>query len=747
VAHRYRWDDFVLDLDGCSVERSGVPLALEPKAFNLLALLVARPGHVFTKQEIFEAIWPDTVVSDHALTRVVAQLRRALGDEAREARYIETVPTRGYRWLPQVELVSAPSSSRVIISPPSSPLPAATTAASAGVAAAASRSPFWPGVTAALLVALGVGGFLTWTERASPTAATAPPAVVPWPVQITTNAGLDLHPAFSPHGDAVAYVSDRSGALEISVRGLSGAATETALTDNGGQNVQPAWSPDGRLLAFHSARDGGIWVIPARGGVAKQLVPAGSDPAWSPHGTRIAFKSDEHADVTPGAFGAQSGSVLWMVDADGGNARQLTEPGRPLGGHASPTWMGDGRHLAFTVFEGGDNNGIWLLDLDTREPRMLVGGPGLYELAFAPDDSALYAAGGEPLVVRLPFDPTTGRVTGPRELIPVPGVAGVRGLSVSSDGRVAFAGLALSSQIWAQAVAADGSARGPARAVTSDTSRRNSSPVMSRDGAKIAYVSNRGGERPNIWVMDVDGRNAMQVTSDDSADLLPFWFPDGRRVAFLSNRGDTRGIWSVDIATRREELLVQTIAKRHEPIERLGTLGEIALSPSLTHAAFSVIAPPVANRRIYLTSLAGFAPRQVTDGAQWVGYPAWSPDERLLAVEIKDGSHTHAGVVDVETGAVRRLTNERGQTWVRSWSPDGRRIAAAAFRNGLWDLRWIDAVTGGERTITAATGPHVYMRYPEWSARGDVLVFERGELRGNIWTLALGGARPLTREW
>src|SRR5688500_2421517 len=102
VATRFRWDDFVLDLDSYRLERAGVPLSLEPKAFNLLALMVQRPRHLFSKQEIFEALWPDTAVTDHALTRVVAQLRRVLGDEAREARYLETVPTRGYRWIKEI---------------------------------------------------------------------------------------------------------------------------------------------------------------------------------------------------------------------------------------------------------------------------------------------------------------------------------------------------------------------------------------------------------------------------------------------------------------------------------------------------------------------------------------------------------------------------------------------------------------------------------------------------------------------
>ncbi len=56
---RFRWDDFVLDLDAFRLERDGRPVPLEPKAFNLLALVAQRPGHVFSKQELFDTLWPD----------------------------------------------------------------------------------------------------------------------------------------------------------------------------------------------------------------------------------------------------------------------------------------------------------------------------------------------------------------------------------------------------------------------------------------------------------------------------------------------------------------------------------------------------------------------------------------------------------------------------------------------------------------------------------------------------------------
>jgi Tol biopolymer transport system component len=166
-----------------------------------------------------------------------------------------------------------------------------------------------------------------------------------------------------------------------------------------------------------------------------------------------------------------------------------------------------------------------------------------------------------------------------------------------------------------------------------------------------------------------------------------------------------------------------------------GRLAEFDLSPSSTRAAFSMITEPAGRRVIYATSLSPFVPRELTDGALSVGYPSWSPDERSLAVEVKDGASTHAGVIDVETGTLRMLTRERGETWVRSWSPDGRKVAFAALRDGAWNLQWADVNSGQRGDMSAPSPPSVYVRYPEWSPRGDLVVYERGELRGNIWLL------------
>lgn len=732
---QYRWDDFLIDLDAFTLHRAGKPVALEPKAFDLLVLVIQRPGHLFTKQELFDAVWPGVAVTDHALTRVVAQLRRALGDDVRDARYIETVPTRGYRWIPRVEVAAAAP----IVEVGDAPQPPPATPRRP-----ASMGRFVPAAAVLVVLLAAVVGLVWWTGGGAETSADANGSAwtaadpgrgsVAWPVQITSHNGLDLQPAFSPQGDALAFVSDRSGSLEIYVRALHGGSAEVALTSDGGQNVQPAWSPDGRFIAYHSYR-GGIWVIPARGGVSRQVAPAGANPAWSPDGSRIAFQSDEHADVTPSAFGAQSGSTIAVVNVDGTNLREVTRAGQPLGGHALPVWTPDGRRIAFSVFDASPDHEIWTIPAEGGAATRLHVGKGFYELAFAPNGSALYAAGGEALIVRVPFDQASGAMAGPATYIPIPGVPGARGLTISPDGRqLAFSGLALDSQIWQLPVAVDGTPTGTASPLTSDTSRRTSMPAISPDGSKVAYMSARRGERPNIWVMDIGGQNRVQVTSDPRGSAEPHWLPDGRRLAFRSGREELDTLWLVDIATRRVERLLDG-GHRGEDGAKPGLPWEMRLAPSGSKVAFSVVSPPAGRRILFVSPIERFAPREVTDGTRSIGYPAWSPDEQRLAVEVKDGSSTHAAVIDLSTGKVTELSGERGQTWVRSWSPDGRRIVVAASRDGLWSLQAIDAATGARQVMRPADLPRVYVRYPDWSPRGGMVAYERGELRGNIWML------------
>jgi DNA-binding winged helix-turn-helix (wHTH) protein/TolB-like protein/tetratricopeptide (TPR) repeat protein len=99
-----REEDFCLS-------RAGQRIPLEPKSLRVLLRLVRRAGHLVDKQSLLDTVWAGTFVEENTLARTVAILRRELGDDSRKPRLIETVPTRGYRFVAPVEVrqVSVPS--------------------------------------------------------------------------------------------------------------------------------------------------------------------------------------------------------------------------------------------------------------------------------------------------------------------------------------------------------------------------------------------------------------------------------------------------------------------------------------------------------------------------------------------------------------------------------------------------------------------------------------------------------------
>jgi TolB-like protein/Tfp pilus assembly protein PilF len=103
----YLFDDVRVELQTCRAFKSGIDLRLEPKALDVLVFLIKHRGRVIEKDELLAAVWKEAFVTENALTRVIAQLRKALGDDPRQARYIKTVQTRGYLFVADVETRAA----------------------------------------------------------------------------------------------------------------------------------------------------------------------------------------------------------------------------------------------------------------------------------------------------------------------------------------------------------------------------------------------------------------------------------------------------------------------------------------------------------------------------------------------------------------------------------------------------------------------------------------------------------------
>jgi DNA-binding winged helix-turn-helix (wHTH) protein len=114
-----RFGDFLLDSSARRLSRSGNDVRLSPKAFDLLCALLARRPDVIVKGDLLEAIWPDTNVIEANLNVVVAEIRKALGDDRQAPRFIRTVHAVGYAFCGQaieVDEAAAPPASRCWLS-------------------------------------------------------------------------------------------------------------------------------------------------------------------------------------------------------------------------------------------------------------------------------------------------------------------------------------------------------------------------------------------------------------------------------------------------------------------------------------------------------------------------------------------------------------------------------------------------------------------------------------------------------
>lgn len=208
LPERFSLLEVEVDLAAARALRAGEPLPLEPKAFDLLLLLAANPGRVVEKQEIFERIWPDAVVTDNALSRVVAHLRRELGDDAEAPRFVETVRTRGYRAIAEPR-PGAPEA-QGDEGPPDRGTPSQRSGRDThGVRWALAATALALAAVLAWLLAPREAGEKATTWVASPELRT---------FERGYNGGGD----FSPDGSQIVYSSDAAGGLELFVRPLEG---------------------------------------------------------------------------------------------------------------------------------------------------------------------------------------------------------------------------------------------------------------------------------------------------------------------------------------------------------------------------------------------------------------------------------------------------------------------------------------------------------------------------------------------
>jgi DNA-binding winged helix-turn-helix (wHTH) protein len=294
----FRFADMEVREREFSLTKAGEALAVEPKAFRVLLILLRNPGKLIPKQELLDSVWGDAAVTENSLSRAIALLRKVLGDEARTPRFIETVATVGYRFLGKVEAVEDPGAVATQVDRAAvGPAPSGASAEPEKKAAARRWNRVAVTGTAALAV---LGGGFWYLSRPLP-----PPRITAY-TQITHDGRSKI--LGGTDGSRVYFT--QSSPLTIQQVGVNGGdATPVPLTVSAPEIQLADVSRDGSSALVWTNEQSQInsawWIASLLGGSARRLVD-GENCAFSPDGLSMIY-------VTP-----QRDIFLARIDGTGG---------------------------------------------------------------------------------------------------------------------------------------------------------------------------------------------------------------------------------------------------------------------------------------------------------------------------------------------------------------------------------------------------------------------------------------------
>jgi len=581
-AHVYEFGDFRLDPDERLLLRSGKPIALAPKVFDTLVLLVENAGRLISKDEFIQRLWPGTFVEEVAVAQNVSQLRKALDNGGGGKSLIETVPKRGYRFVAPVTARAKPGlpQAKPLVAPgvPLEPFervraPEVIPSPEPGLENSA-RSRRWrtagivSAVAAALIlvtVAIGIpqpaaprvtritrltnsqrvdiwgklvsdGARLYYLERYGghwnlmETPVTGGVAQ-PFPGQSRNLRILAISPDNSEF--LVAHFDRRDGQMQFSLMPAIGGAERPLAGATGGD---AAWSPDGATIAFTKGAE--LWLMNRDGSRLRRIASMMDRtlmPAWSPDSSTIRFTID-HDEQNPS---------LWEVRADGSNLRRVFANTERTSTECCGVWTPDGHYFLFQAPNAGRTS-LW----SWRQPRMFAQRTASFPLTnddfafaqpFVGKDAARVFAFGSPAWRRdlMVVDPRT------KKLAPIlpevrPFVA-----AFSGDGSSLF--FIENGRLWRSRPDGNerralGSGLPPALAL-----------ALSPNGEQVAVVAQQVGMPWRIFVTAASGGVATEATSMDGNFTEPDWAPDG--ASLIATRDDAKnpagpseGIYRIDLA-------------------------------------------------------------------------------------------------------------------------------------------------------------------------------------------------------
>jgi Tol biopolymer transport system component/DNA-binding winged helix-turn-helix (wHTH) protein len=542
-----RFGNFEVDLRTGELRKGGVKQKFGGQPFQVLCILLERPGDVVTREELQKRLWPDTFVDvDHNLNTAINKIREVLGDSAESPRFVETLPRRGYRFIGELE---PPMQPVVAVEPDHGFVSRRWLKIAAGVLAIS-------------VVAVAAVVAYRWHRQQRPQEQAA------WtPLPFTALSGQATSPAFSPDGSRIAFAWNGNPAhgaqgFDLYVKAL-GSETLLRLTQHTSEWISPAWSPDGTQIAFHriAGANTGIYVVPALGGPERKLrstrIPGTNFTlvnfsliSWSPDGKWIAFADampeDEHARI-------------YLLSTETLETRQI--PISPMCiGEGLPAFSHNGEYLAYWCLRGGFDAVLYSLRIPGGQPKTIS--------SFRAFPNGLtWSAGDEKLIYSLfplgsGFSDELGEVTvenGSTKQLAFAGSAMLPTVSAKGN-KLAYSSLFTNSGIWRRDLLQPES---PAVELI-PSSRAQFDAQYSPDGKRIAFASLRSGLQ-GIWISSDDGSNLVQISNPNYVSGTPQWSPDGNRIAFDSFPGEHWEIYVADVAERKPRKLVTNISDVTRP--------------------------------------------------------------------------------------------------------------------------------------------------------------------------------------
>jgi Tol biopolymer transport system component/DNA-binding winged helix-turn-helix (wHTH) protein len=623
---------------------------LEPKVMRVLVQLATSPGHVLSKERLIETVWPDTFVSDDALTRCISVLRREMRDDSHSPRYIQTIPKGGYRLVAEVRrfdheaqegtnlsnpvqatAVQATAVEAPTAAPTQDLRPTALPVSTAGMASSAQASPgvhpktprsLWPVVAILVLAVAATIGYLTWRARSRPTLLAF--RVIP----LTSYSGQQAQASFSPGGTSVVFVWERTedGSRNLFIKQI-GSETLLRLTHSPESDYSPVWSPDG---------------------------------------TRIAYWAD-----------TGKGLGLYSISSLGGQPQKLYTPqGRVHWEQRALSWSPDGKSL---IFPDGAPPSIYMLPLDTLQAHPITTPPHAWDgdvnPAFSPNGSQIaFVRAIESAVRDIYVVPTAGgaprQVTHDRRLVEsLSWTADGNGIIFSSDRGGKFA-------LWKVSLRGGEAQRLPVGvedAYQPAVSPTNHSLLYTESSATWNILGLRmRASRESSRHREVDKPAA--IVSSTQQDSAPSFAPDGSRFAFQSWRSGAQELW---IASRDGLTLRQlTWGGR-------GLTGSPSFSPDGQRVAFD--SRPEDHSHIFVVAGAGGAPRELTTGNSNDILPRWSADGKFIYFASNRGGIWQSWKVPVGGGQPQQVTMTGG--YLAMESPDGKWLYFTKDNDsGLWKM-------------------------------------------------------------